>query len=99
MNKRHVTAALNWLRQQDGGALSELTAFDLFVAAFVPYEEVDQISRSRIESDFQDFDTYGFVPTYVSRFLCELIFPFFLVHSASPPHGEVTCFLPDMQHW
>jgi len=91
MNARLVTAALSWLRKADSGSFSEITLYDLFVAAFPLYEKVDTGSRSRIEHDLQDFDTSGVVPLYVSRFLREAIFPLFVAHRAAQPEGDASC--------
>lgn len=91
MNARLVTVALSWLRKADSGSLSEISQYDLFVAAFPLYEQVDRISRSRIEHDLQQFDTSGAIPEYVSRFLREAIFPLFVVHPATQSEGEESC--------
>ncbi len=91
MNARLVTAALSWLRKADSGSLSEIGPYDLFVGAFALYEQVNTVSRSRIEQDVQDFDTQGVVPTYVSRFLREAIFPLFVAQPATQPDGDASC--------
>lgn len=91
MKSRHVTVILSWIQIADSGSLSEVSLYDLFVAAFLPYEEVDTTSRSRIEQDLQDFDRHGYVPTYVARFLREELYPLFVAHGVPQPEGGREC--------
>lgn len=92
MHKQHVMTALRWVRRKDPEGANEMMLYRMFTQAFAEhYQAINDEAHARILCDLDDFELYGSIPLYVSRFIRRTCAKF--VFQQPQREGEPQCFV------